>query len=404
MSLGLLLPAGLVALAALLLPLLIHLSRQSEQRRTEFAALRWLSAQLRPRQKLRFEEIFLLLLRLLLLAAFALLLARPVLFGGEGDAPRVLVAPGVDVSAARATVNLPDAKWHWLAPGFPDIETATPPGQQPTASLLREFDASLPAKTPVTVFVPERLDGVDAMRPRLARKVDWRVLPSPVPAAAIARREPAPMLVVRHAQPREPQLPYLRAVASAWRADDAPVTATPAEAADAPVPSTPAASDIASTAQPLPVNARWLAWLAPGELPPPIRDWIARGGIALLDEKTELPEATNAVALWRDDEGKVLVRGVAIGRGRALLLTRPLAPAAWPGLLDGQFPTRLRALFEDAPAPPSLVAAAGFTPVAGGPAFPETPRPLQAWLAALVALLFALERWFASALRRRQAP
>ena len=40
MNLALLLPAGLAALAALLLPLLIHLARRSEQRPTVFAALR----------------------------------------------------------------------------------------------------------------------------------------------------------------------------------------------------------------------------------------------------------------------------------------------------------------------------------------------------------------------------
>ena len=42
MSLALLLPAGLAALAALLLPLLVHLARRSEQRPTVFAALQWL--------------------------------------------------------------------------------------------------------------------------------------------------------------------------------------------------------------------------------------------------------------------------------------------------------------------------------------------------------------------------
>ncbi len=75
MGLSLLFPLGLAALAAWLLPLLIHLARRQESRLTEFAALRWLRAQPRPRQRIRVDEWPLLLLRLLLLALLALLLA-----------------------------------------------------------------------------------------------------------------------------------------------------------------------------------------------------------------------------------------------------------------------------------------------------------------------------------------
>ena len=42
MNLVFLLPAAFAALAALFIPLLIHLARRSEQRPTDFAALRWL--------------------------------------------------------------------------------------------------------------------------------------------------------------------------------------------------------------------------------------------------------------------------------------------------------------------------------------------------------------------------
>ncbi|TQT81878.1 hypothetical protein DB758_11845, partial [Xanthomonas perforans] len=51
MNLLLLFPTGLAALAALLLPLLIHLARRSEHRPTDFAALRWLRALPRPRHR-----------------------------------------------------------------------------------------------------------------------------------------------------------------------------------------------------------------------------------------------------------------------------------------------------------------------------------------------------------------
>ena len=272
---------------------------------------------------------------------------------------------------------------------------------QPTASLLRELDAVLPAKTPVTVFVPEDLDGADAARPRLARSVDWRVMLGRSPGAAVVARQRVPTLVIRHAEGRESQLSYLRAAATAWWVVDSPARAS---ASDASAPSPAGVVDIAPVQQPLPAHSTWLAWLAPGALPPQVRAWVDQGGIALLDNEVEIPEAGKAVALWRDAEGVVLARGVAIGRGRALLLARPLAPNDWPGLLDGQFATDLRLLFEGDPPPPRRVHAAAYKPLAGGATFPETPRPLQPWLVVVVALLFALERWFASDSRRRQTP
>ena len=64
MSIGLLLPSALLALLALAIPLLLHLIRQNEQTRIEFAALRWLVARAQPRRRPRFNEWLLLALRL----------------------------------------------------------------------------------------------------------------------------------------------------------------------------------------------------------------------------------------------------------------------------------------------------------------------------------------------------
>ena len=142
MNLVWLFPAGLTALAALLLPLLIHLARRDEQQRIDFAALRWLSARPRPRRRIRFDEWPLLLVRLLLLALLAVLLARPALHGIEDETPRVAVAPGVDATAARNALASDKAQWLWLAPGFPAFDMPPPRPAQPLASLLRELDAT----------------------------------------------------------------------------------------------------------------------------------------------------------------------------------------------------------------------------------------------------------------------
>ncbi|WP_407351053.1 BatA domain-containing protein [Luteimonas sp. R10] len=387
MSFGLLLPAALAALTALLLPLAIHLARRSEQRPTPFAALRWLRHKPKPRHRIRFDEWPLLLLRLLLLALLALWLAQPVLFGERADATWTVAAPGVDSAQVRAAIA-DDVEPRWLAPGFPPLSQPPPREPVPLASLLRQLDAELPADAALTVFVPERIDGADGGSLRLSRTVDWRVLPGATPA-----REPRPAapprLVVRHAEDRVPALRYLRAAALAWRSGEAGETD---------------AIDAAAETVPLPDDARHLVWLAPGPLPAAVRRWIDDGGVALLDPDTEFEREPAMAVAWRDPSGAALAEGGASGRGRIVRLTRPLAPAALPQLLEPDFPRRLRALLEPPPPAPARVYAADYAPEAGSAAYPQPPRDLQPWWALLIALVLLAERWLATARRRGEAP
>jgi hypothetical protein len=380
-SLAFLLPAGLAALAAVLLPLIIHLARRSEQRPTVFAALQWLRQKPKPRHRIRFDEWPLLLVRLLLVALTALLLARPVLFGADSGTPWVVVVPGVDAARARSELVAKDARWHWLSPGFPSLVATSP--AKPDASitsLLRELDAQLPADVALTVLVPEQLDGVDAQVPRLSRRVDWRVVrvKQSQPDVA-AERASAPNLVVRYAPARADAVRYLRAASNAWQA---PVT------------------DIAPSTRPLPPRSMQLAWLVPGSVPVDIIEWTGQGGTVLLDAQASIAGLPNLVPLWRDRDGTTLVEGAALGNGKVMRLTRSLAPADMPVLLDGDFPRQLRALFDPVPRAPARVAAADHAPTTGGSAFPPIPRDLAQWLLALIALVFAIERWMATGRRR----
>ena len=389
MSLGLLLPSGLLALFALLLPLLLHLTRRTARQPTVFAALRWLQESQRPKRRVLFDELPLLALRLLLLAALAVLLAQPVSSGMAGGRAWVVVAPGIERTEARAALDAPDAAWHWLAPGFPRLDRDVAAGTQPTSSLLRELDAALAHDTELTVLVPTRLAGLDAERPALRRKVDWRIVETEISPSSTAPPPPV-QLVVRYELADDPGLSYLRAAAAAWHA------AAPASAANQ------ARADIAPTSEPLGPHARWLVWLAPGALPTHVRAWIEAGGTALLSATSQFPGTATGLALWRDAQGGVIVRGRALGNGRVLQLTRELAPHALPELLDPAFPDRLRALF-DPPSPPQSAFARTHAPRTGGPALPPVRHPLQPWLALLVALLFLLERWLATSPRREHA-
>ncbi|MGJ3627505.1 hypothetical protein AB5I41_12040 [Sphingomonas sp. MMS24-JH45] len=126
-------------------------------------------------------------MRLLLLTLAALWLAQPVLTGAPScGSVAAAVVPGA--APVEGTV--------WLAPGFPPVSEPVPAGPVPAASLVRELDARLPEGASLTIRVPAVIEGADAERPRLSRRVEWRVMPGSMAATpAVAAR--APQLAVR---------------------------------------------------------------------------------------------------------------------------------------------------------------------------------------------------------------
>ena len=415
MSLVLLLPIGLAAGAAIVVPLLLHLQRASESTRVDFAALRWLRARRRPRHRLRLREWLLLLLRLLLVALLALLLAQPGWIDRDARATRVFVAPGISpVEAKAAIANLTGAKdLRWLAPGFPALDDryaslrSPASGTEPKspiatatsnlASLLREADARTPPRARLVVLVPPVIDGADAERPRLSHAVDWRVLssalPLPAPAEGASTTAP-PTLHVRYVGAPPEALRYLRASALSWRATPGASPAFDASNSSAGEAAAPAAKD-------------WMVWLGPGPVPQRLQDWLRAGGRLLVasapmrsamasraDAEKIHATRVNAGALvaWRRSDGQVLARARTVGRGREITLAFALAADALPELLDAGFPRALRDLFEGATTAPTRVPASALRPRIGVPQFPPRPDALAPWLALLAAWVFACER------------
>ena len=383
MTAVLLAPAGLAALFTLALPLLIHLARRTEQRPTDFAALRWLRPRPRPRRRPRLDERLLLVLRGLLLATLALVLAHPVLQGASRAQHWLAVVPGVDLAAAR-TPSARGARAVWLAPGFPDLGRPPPAAASPAASLLRQLDADLPPRATLTVLVPPVLQGADAERPRLSRAVDWRLSPGAAPARRPSP-ETTPALVVRYDPPHEGDVRYLRAAATAWSP-----------------PSAPAAFEAAPVTERLPEGARWIAWAAAGPLPDRVRSLAARGAVLLLSADAEAGGLGPGVPLWRDAAGRPLAEGGPLGRGRWRRFTRPLTSEATPELLQADFPARLREMLAGPPPAPGLVEARSYTPLTGARAGIPAAEDLRPAVALLAVALFALERGLAT--RRRRAP
>lgn len=376
----LLAPWALIALAALAVPVLIHWVRRSERQEVMFAALRWLGRANRPRQQRYLHDLPLLLLRLLLLATLALLLAAPAREShGEPGSASVLVSPAIDAAAARAAVAAPTADWRWLAPGFPPLD-APRPLPSPPASLIREADAQLPRGTRLTVVIPQTIDAPDAGALRLAHAVTWTPLPGPSSPAAEPARPPPPLqLAIHGAAGHADSLRVVRALAAAWRAGGREVRLDE-------TPAGPPASDTALQIR-LDVSEPDAATLR----------WVEQGGRLLVTAAGR----TSGVVVLTDESGRPLLYEAAVGRGHRFSMPAALTPAAVPALADPSFPRRLLAALLPAPASAATAEARQLQPQTIEPAPPGPYRPLAPALALAAALLFLLERLWAS--RRRSA-
>jgi hypothetical protein len=380
MTPALLVPAALGALLAVLVPLAIHIARRTETQTIDFAALRWLNPNPKPIQRLRLDERLLLAVRIALVIAVVLALAQPVLRPTGDGRPVMAVSPSVE---AKSVADRGERRV-WLAPGFPSLDQPAPTASAPFASLVRQLDAETPGKTPITIVAPPDLSG-DAERLYLTRKVDWRI-------AAAARRPTAtpapapPSLTVRYAPSNEGAIGYFRAAATAF-----------AE------PGKPPAFDAALVDSPLPRTARYLVWLSSAPMPAPILDWIEAGGVALLTYDAPSPVEGVQPPVWRDAEGAPLATAGRFGKGRVLRLALPLEPSVLPALVEPDFPEQLWTLLAPPPAP-DRVAAADYAPsvrAIPGATYNPPPVSLRPWLALLIALIFAAERWLAT---RRERP
>lgn len=381
MNPALLFPAGLAALAALLIPLVIHIARRTESRTVDFAALAWLEERPRPRRRPSLDELWLLAARLLILALIALWLAQPALRDITDRRPVVAIAPGLDPASIDGAEG---ARRIWLAPGFHEVGVGPAPAGGETISLIRQLDAELAPDAPLDIVVPELLNDADAERPVLSRPVGWRTVPTTGETALKATEPPA--LHVRFGPNGEAAVRYFRAAATAWAEPDVEP-----------------AIEIEPLERALPRDARHLIWLDADGPPPAVVDWIRRGGTAMLAEGARAPLDVAPRPAWTDGEGLPIASVGRLGRGRVIQLTRPLTPEAMPQLLEPDFPDRLAGLLAPAPAP-RRIAAADHRPLTGAPNWTQPPLDLRSWLALLTALVFAGERWLATRRARGPAP
>jgi hypothetical protein len=124
--------------------------------------------------------------------------------------------------------------------------------------------------------------------------------------------------------------------------------------------------------------------------------------VVLLPSEGRVDGLGLATPLWRDAQGRPLVEGGDLGRGRWRRFTRPLDPETTPELLAPDFPARLTRLLADPPPAPARVEGRDFHPLVGARAGSPAAQDLTPVVALFAVALFALERWLAS--RRQRAP
>jgi hypothetical protein len=436
--LTLLSPIGLWALAALSLPLALHLWRRPP-RVVRLGSLRFLARLTRRRAtNLRWHERRLLAVRLLLLALLALMLARPHWRPASWDLPQhwVLLDPVADLAgeslARLRAVQGAGYETHFLAPGFPQRRDATAGFRSAPDlwSLLREADAGLPAGSSLAVFTPGRLSSLRGERPALARcRVDWVItpdvqntLPAPEP------RLPAPPLAVLilHDASRVEDARYLaaavRAVAQVSGREmtlsdkDAAEQGTDATHADwifwlaarpAPEPLAAAAPNLVTAAEDAPPGAVDTppGWIVPQPGAP---------GVEALTDSIRLwrrvPSSANPqeAILWTDSFGRPLLTRSSDGAHQRWRfssrfhpdwtdLPRTTALPAWlravllPETNAPLFADPVRDLRRADPVQLPAATAASTTSAVTLPLRRDTPG-LQGWCWLFAALLFGLER------------
>jgi hypothetical protein len=365
-------PIGLLALSALLLPVLLHLDRRRTLQTLRFAALRWIGERQRPRRSWRLIELVLLALRLLLLAAIALWLAQPLLRGAAREPQHWLaVVPGVDASEI-ARLQRDGQHVVWLAPDFPQVDAAKPAESGHISSLLRELDSTLSPNDDLTVLLPSELSGLDARAIELTRDVSWEIA-STAPAAATSPAPAERALAVRYADPDSPSLAIVRAAAKAWEASAA----------------FPVALDEAPVSQPIAEQVDAVIWL--GGEPDGAAMKAVESGATLLqmsgDAETDVDIDIAPAAATR------------VGRGKLLQLSLPGDPRQNAAFLDAEFPARLHEALFGAGSMPSRARAQDVRPATIAAQEQQRESPLRPHLVWLIAALFLIERLVASGRR-----
>ncbi len=184
-------PLWLAALAALVIPLALHLWSRRPRQVIRVGTLRHLGEVPPARARsTRLSEPLLLLLRLLILAAIVLALAGPRIRGATLGRPArlLLVDPAHHADPLLDSLNAARAVVRLLSPGLPERRLPLDPADAaveplPLWDALRQADPLVADGGTLDIYARPRAARLGAVRPALRSTVRWHA-----PAAAATRR------------------------------------------------------------------------------------------------------------------------------------------------------------------------------------------------------------------------
>ncbi len=197
-------PIWLWAITGIAVPLVIHLWNIRQGKTLKVGSIAFLTESARAHSKsLRLSELWLLLLRCLLLILLALLLCQPVWIKQSGPQEKgwILLEPGnvkgayTNYKAVIDSLLKAGYSTHLFERGFAETTLSDTAGSiashaEATVpsywSLLKELDQQVPAGLPLYLFTENTLHKFRGMRPASSLQLTWHTFPSKDTAASWA--------------------------------------------------------------------------------------------------------------------------------------------------------------------------------------------------------------------------
>ncbi|WP_323846014.1 BatA domain-containing protein [Microbulbifer magnicolonia] len=296
-------PLWLWLLGALAIPLLIHLLRRSNPREITFAAAHWL--QQKPQQnwqRLFLRDKWLLLLRLLLIALLALLLAQPLLFrAAQPDSGILLVDPRIERAELHEFIEtsfsgddtaFTDISWLQARPAPIDEQRPAAPDLWRTLSGL----AGQTAFRRAHILLRDGVNPTGHGPLKVSPHWQWHALQHSAGSEEVIT--PRIALVGDGPAWLEPALRHLRSTALPQLALRRLATADSASAE----------------------TVDWLIYDRPGALPETLQGFVRDGGLLITDERVQ-PDPALTFAALDTAQGETL-EAAALGRGSWLRYRR----------------------------------------------------------------------------------
>ncbi len=431
-------PLGLLALFALVAPIVIHLLSRKPGKTVKVGSLQFLEAtESRQLRSLKLTDVPLLLLRTAMLAMLALLLAQPLwkkssrpteaqTHGWVLIAPEILRGtPAAPITQLVDSLSAAGNALHLLAPDFPAVQALSEKilrdsdSAQRYWSLLRELDLQLPAGAPLWIFAPDRLAFFRGERPTLQRMMHWFGVPIPPEnhdSPSTVSSDSTSALILYDANHEEDARYIQTALEAVIEFGGLPIETQ---------------SHFIRENFAVAQNTKWLFWLAAQPVSKILLQQIESGlclisdagaaeyervdsRIIMADQRMEIfPRlqqrviaANNGVTLWTDGFGAPLLEGERLGKGWHYRFHSRFHPAWNELVLSAAFPQWLHTLLNlpetipdqrrisVAQSRPNIRAAATSQTLS----FTTTSLHVPFWL--LAAVLFIVERWLAGKTKR----